>query len=119
VLASAYNVHGVLILPADIPLFDPLELQSMVQKSHDMPVVVIAPDRHNEGTNALLLAPPDVIDFDYGPDSFSRHCDQAREAGVLLEVCELSSLALDVDWPADLEFLSENLKIEIGMGFSG
>jgi 2-phospho-L-lactate guanylyltransferase len=37
------------------------------------PSVVLAPDRHGRGTNALLLDPPDVIDPAFGVSSRSGH----------------------------------------------
>ncbi len=52
------------------------------------PLVVVAPDRHGRGTNALLCAPPGLIEYQFGEDSFAQHCAQAagrrRPAGDLL-----------------------------------
>jgi 2-phospho-L-lactate guanylyltransferase len=78
----------------------------MIARAKDPPVVVIAPDRHREGTNALLIYPAGLIDYSFGPGSFRRHCDRALEASARLEICELSSLALDIDYPEDLELLN-------------
>ena len=75
----------------------------------DPPVVVVAPDRKREGTNALLVCPVGLIEYDYGPDSFERHCRRTIEAGARLEICELPSLALDMDLPEDLDLVSEEL----------
>ena len=69
------------------------------------PVVVIAPDRHEKGTNALLLSPANLIEYDFGGDSFRRHCERARRAGARLEVVKLPSLGLDLDLPEDLELI--------------
>ncbi|RMF50431.1 MAG: 2-phospho-L-lactate guanylyltransferase, partial [Anaerolineae bacterium] len=49
--------------------------------------------------------PPGLIEYEFGPGSFARHCARAREAGARLEVCELPSLAVDLDWPEDLHLL--------------
>jgi len=76
-------------------------------------VVVITPDRHKEGTNALLVSPAGLIEYDYGENSFERHCEQAREAGARLEICELLSIELDLDLPEDLELVAK----EIGFSF--
>ena len=115
VVAKAYGVHGVLVVPADLPLLDPDDVQQMVEMGNTNPCVVIAPDRRSKGTNVMLVAPPDLIRFDYGRGSFNRHCAHARRAGARLEICELDSLALDVDWPEDLELLSESLRLSIGV----
>lgn len=68
--------------------------------------VVVVPDRHGTGTNALLLSPPDVMVPSFGAGSFARHSALARSAGALVRVVELPSLALDVDAPEDLEPLA-------------
>lgn len=107
--ARAYNTHGVLVLPADLPLITIEDIEAMLDCAHDPPVVVVAPDRHREGTNALLIAPPGTINYDFGPNSFSKHCEQTITVGARLEICNLPSLAFDVDWPEDLDLLRQQL----------
>lgn len=110
VVARNYSTRGVLIVPADLPLISPQDIQSMLEFAHDPPVVVIAPDRRQDGTNALLVSPVGLIQYDFGPDSFNRHCERARQAGARLEIFEQSSLALDVDLPEDLDLVSSELE---------
>lgn len=65
------------------------------------PIVVLVPDRHGRGTNALLLRPPDVIPFAFGGDSRLAHAALARQAGAhYVEVP--GPLDLDLDTPEDL-----------------
>ena len=104
-VAKKYATAGVLVLPADLPLITPEDIQAMMDLAVDPPVVVIAPDRRREGTNALLISPAGLIDYSFGPGSFSRHCEAVHAAGARLEICELSSLALDIDNPEDLELI--------------
>jgi 2-phospho-L-lactate guanylyltransferase len=104
-VARGYGVSRVLILPADLPLITGEDIERFVALGVDPPVVVIAPDRHGTGTNALLSSPPGLIEYDFGPDSFQRHVDRATASGARLEVCRLPSFALDVDLPEDLELL--------------
>jgi 2-phospho-L-lactate guanylyltransferase len=101
-VARRYNVSAVLVLPADLPLLTREDIESLIARGSDPPVVVIAPDRRRSGTNALLSSPPGLIEYAFGPQSFPRHLEHARVAGVRLEICELPSLALDVDMPEDL-----------------
>lgn len=110
VVARNYATRGVLIIPADLPLITPQDIQAMLEFVHDPPVVVVAPDRHRKGTNALLVCPVGLIPYNFGPDSFQRHCELAMKAGARLEVCELPSLGLDVDLPEDLDLVSEELE---------
>jgi 2-phospho-L-lactate guanylyltransferase len=104
-VARGYGVSRVLILPADLPLISRNDVEQLLSMAHDPPVVVVAPDRHGRGTNALISAPPGLIEYDFGPDSFARHVARAEASGARLEICRLPSLALDVDMPEDLEIL--------------
>ena len=54
VVAQVYATRGVLVLPADLPLMTPEDILALVERATKPPVVVIAPDRREEGTNALL-----------------------------------------------------------------
>jgi 2-phospho-L-lactate/phosphoenolpyruvate guanylyltransferase len=109
VVAHNYATRGVLIVPADLPLITPQDIRYMLEFANDTPVVVVAPDMRRQGTNALLVCPSGLIEYDFGPGSFQRHCERARQAGVRLEICELPSLALDMDLPEDLEQVSKEL----------
>jgi 2-phospho-L-lactate guanylyltransferase len=110
IVAKRYATRGVLIIPSDLPMISKEDVYAMLEKVKDPPVVVVAPDRKKKGTNALLICPVGLIEYDYGPDSFERHCQHAREVGARLEICELPSLALDMDVPEDLELVSNELE---------
>ncbi len=110
VVAKNYSTSGLLIVPADLPLITPQDIRCMLEFIHNPPVVVVAPDRHRLGTNALLVCPVGLIQYDFGPGSFERHCERARQAGARLEICDLPSLALDVDLPEDLDLVSAELE---------
>ena len=107
VVAKVHATRGVLILPADLPLISQEDVLTLIEKAGEPPVVVIAPDRHGKGTNALLISPSGLIDYDFGENSFQRHCERARQAGARLEIVELPSLGLDLDLPEDLELIRE------------
>jgi 2-phospho-L-lactate/phosphoenolpyruvate guanylyltransferase len=108
-VARNHSVQGVIIVPADLPLITVDDIREVVKRAVDPPVVVITPDRHREGTNALLISPPGLIKYEYGPGSFQRHCAQAVKAGARLEICECRSVALDIDLPEDLEIAGYEL----------
>lgn len=110
VMIKNYNLRGVLIVPADLPLLTSQDVQTMLERAKDPPVVVVAPDRHRQGTNALLICPVGLIDYEFGPNSFERHCQLAREVGARLEVVDLPSLALDMDLPEDLDQVSQEFE---------
>ncbi len=106
-VARRFNTHGILVLPADLPLLRAEDVRALLEAARQPPAVVIVPDRKRKGTNALVITPPGLISYHFGPGSFRRHCDLAREAGARLEVLELPSLAIDLDWPEDLKLLEE------------
>ncbi|MBT7325171.1 MAG: 2-phospho-L-lactate guanylyltransferase [Anaerolineae bacterium] len=107
-VAKMYTTNGVLILPADLPLISQEDIEKIITAANGgKRVVVITPDRHKNGTNALLVSPAGIIEYDYGENSFERHCENARKAGARLEVCELPSIELDLDLPEDLELVAE------------
>lgn len=108
-VAKHHAARGVLVLPADLPLLTKEDVLLMLEKVKSPPVVVIAPDRHQKGTNGLLVYPAGMIPYEFGPGSFERHCDRARQAGARLEICSLESLALDLDLPEDLYLVGNKL----------
>jgi 2-phospho-L-lactate guanylyltransferase len=99
----------VLLVPGDCPALDPAELTALLERPQIGRGVVIVPDRHGSGTNALLLTPPDVIEPAFGPDSRARHEEIATAAGVPCSVEEIPTLALDVDTAEDLGALRQAL----------
>ena len=105
VIAQVYATRGVLVLPADLPLISRQDVLTLIERAADPPVVVIAPDRHETGTNALLISPSGLIEYDFGDNSFQRHCARVQAAGARLEVVNLPSLGLDLDLPEDLELI--------------
>jgi 2-phospho-L-lactate guanylyltransferase len=114
VIAQVYATRGVLVLPADLPLVTREDVMALIEHADDPPVVVIAPDRHGKGTNALLMSPPGLIEYDFGEGSFQRHCERVKKSGARLEIVDLPSLGLDLDIPEDLEIirnLEQNLSL--------
>jgi 2-phospho-L-lactate guanylyltransferase len=100
--------RAVVVLPADLPGITASAIDRLAQTAEralreapDRPVVVLVPDRHGSGTNALLLAPPTAIDFSFGEGSRSAHAKAADAAGATY--LELDGpLSFDVDTPDDL-----------------
>jgi 2-phospho-L-lactate guanylyltransferase len=99
----------VLLVPGDTPLLDPLELDAMIARPVEPPYVLIVPDRHGTGTNALLLQPPDAMKPSFGPGSHDRHQRHAAAAGIAAHTAEVPSLALDLDTPEDLQAVESTL----------
>ena len=108
------GAFAVLLVAGDTPALAPADVDRLVDSVGDGPEVVIVPDRHGEGTNALLLQPPDAIRPAFGEGSRARHEALARQAGVKVTIFESLSLGLYVDTMSDLRELSESLAPEGG-----
>jgi 2-phospho-L-lactate guanylyltransferase len=92
----------VLAVPGDCPALDPGELAALLRASE---AIVVVPDRHGSGTNALLLAPPTAMAPSFGPGSRARHEAAARASGLTWAVREVPGLGMDADTPEDLATL--------------
>ena len=114
IVAQAQGARAVLILPADLPLVEPSDLEALLSQGLTPPVVVIAPDRRLDGTNGLFINPAGLIEYGYGPASFQRHCQRATEARATLVVVNSERIGLDLDLPEDLEMVGglKGLKLE-------
>jgi 2-phospho-L-lactate guanylyltransferase len=111
-LARASELHAAraLLVPGDCPLLDPAELDALLDRRTPQRSVLVVPDRHGTGTNALLITPPDAFVPSFGEGSHARHLAQARDAGLVAETAEVASLALDVDTPEDLAAVEARLE---------
>lgn len=96
------GAERVLLVPGDCPALDAEEVDELLAAEE---AVVVVPDRHGSGTNALLLRPPEAIAPSFGPGSRARHEALARDAGLRWRVLELDTLGMDADTPADLAAL--------------
>lgn len=98
--------EAALILPGDMPLVRAADIeQVLAQVSMDAaaPFALLVPSHDRKGTNALLLAPPDIIKLRFGYDSFTYHMSQVTAQGLPIRFIENEHIALDIDEPRDLE----------------
>lgn len=103
IAAAAHPHERVLLAPGDCPLVTVEDLEALL--SVPQPPVVVVPDRHGTGTNALLLDPPDAMEPSFGPDSLRRHLQTAAGLGLQAVSTVVPSLALDIDTADDLATL--------------
>jgi 2-phospho-L-lactate guanylyltransferase len=91
----------VLILPGDLPLIKTQDVENILAIGASPREVVIARSK-NDGTNALFLRPPNVIDLRFGGRSFPLHMNEAIKAGIKPKIYRSETIELDVDKPEDL-----------------
>jgi 2-phospho-L-lactate guanylyltransferase len=104
--AVVRGADAILVLPADLPLIAPDDIAALAAAAGGGPACVIAPDRRERGTNALLLAPPDPGFYRFGTMSFAAHIEAARDRGIAVRVVRRPGLAFDLDTPDDYRRLS-------------
>ncbi len=102
--AVALGAERVLLVPGDCPALRPEDVNDLLSR-HRRDGLVVVPDRHGSGTNALLIAPPRAIRPAFGEESCRRHRALAASAGVACAIDPVWSLALDVDDGDDLDAL--------------
>ncbi len=101
--AIGLGATGVLVLPSDIPLVQPVDLRAVIDAAHPWQrVAVVAPDRQGVGTNALFVRPPDGLRSAFGKSSARRHLRIARLARLQPVQVTRPRLGFDVDTPSDL-----------------
>ena len=104
-VAKAFNSTQVLILPADLPLINKVDLNSFIQLRGKPPEIIISSDYRQNGTNALLVNPIGALDYDFGEWSFKKHIEQAERKRLRIGISNIDSFKYDLDIPEDLELL--------------
>jgi 2-phospho-L-lactate guanylyltransferase len=108
--ADAMGATGLLVLFGDLPLLTGADVRHLVRRA--VPVV-IAPDRHGVGTNALLLRLSAVpagerFEFQFGDGSYARHVGEAHRLGLDVATSISAGTSFDLDTPADLTRLLDD-----------
>ena len=100
VLAAA-GVDRVIVAHGDLPFAT--DLATLAEGDG----VTVVPDRHDDGSNVLVV-PTDVgFRFAYGPGSFARHLLEAERLELPARIVRDAGLGWDVDRPDDLVALEE------------
>jgi 2-phospho-L-lactate guanylyltransferase len=107
---AAADADCILILPCDLPFITRLDIEMLLAPLADAdsnsiggspeqnrPLMVICPDQHGDGTNALLLCEPKDFIFNYGPDSFRKHLQEASLRGLKINRVEPDGVKFDLD----------------------
>ena len=118
--AAAREATAVLVLPADLPLLEPTALARLrdaadaaLAAGSGRALVAIVPAEARNGTNALLLSPPDVIAPAFGEDSLRAHLEAAHAANASLQLVDDPALGFDLDTPGDVERLDSRRLAEL------
>jgi 2-phospho-L-lactate/phosphoenolpyruvate guanylyltransferase len=97
----AHGARSLLILPIDLPLLLTHDLYEIATlgRQHE---VVICPDKHHAGTNAIFFSAPTSMRFSFGPRSYLQHQRETQRCGLVPHLYHNPRIARDIDLPEDL-----------------
>ena len=104
-VTMSLGATGLLILPADLPLLVKRDVEKMIVVKDSDRVVMIVPDQHGVGTNALFVRPPGMLRYQFGQGSLKAHKQEANRLKAELYICRLPNVEFDIDDPEDLRRL--------------
>jgi 2-phospho-L-lactate/phosphoenolpyruvate guanylyltransferase len=97
--AKTAGAEMVVVVPGDVPLAQPEDVQDILDTG-EMSDVVVVPAADG-GTNGLYLRSDSGMEPRFGPESLRVHVEEAQERGLRCTILELPRLALDLDTPED------------------
>jgi 2-phospho-L-lactate/phosphoenolpyruvate guanylyltransferase len=106
-LLQGQGASALLRLPADIPLLQADDVDSLFNFKLDPGSAILVPSRDETGTNALLRTPVDAFPSRFGENSLLHHQEEARRRGIRFKVVENPRIALDLDQLDDLLYFKK------------
>ncbi len=101
-ILKAWGANASIIVPADIPLLKRDDIEAVLNLGRYQNSVVLVPDRHEQGTNLMLMRPPGLIPYAYGEHSFNAHQQLAHQFGASVQIYHSERVGLDLDTADDL-----------------
>ena len=95
---------SMLFLLGDLPLLCGKDIQKAAALAREYPIVLM-PDRHGSGTNAVFLTPPTAMRTHFGKGSLRKHKAEAQRTGLGCAVLWTMGFACDLDTPDDLRYI--------------
>ncbi len=92
---AARGWESVTVIPSDAPLAFRGDLVDLLDTGATSEMVLVPSD--DGGTNALYMAPPDLVAPEFGQGSLRKHLDLADRNGIRCALLALPRLALDID----------------------
>ena len=92
----ARGAHELLILPIDLLFLQTYDLCEVAALGgqHE---VVICPDKHSAGTNAIFFSAPTPMRFSFGPGSYLQHQRETQRCGLVPHLYYNLRIARDID----------------------
>ena len=99
---QAGGIAAILTMPGVIPAVKTPEVEALIAAGSAAPAFIIAPAHDEQGSNAILMSPPDAVKLRFGEDSYFPHLAAARAAGIAPQILRLPGIAMDIDHPEDI-----------------
>jgi 2-phospho-L-lactate guanylyltransferase len=96
----------MLYLSIDLPYIQQEDIENLI--SQHISGLSIVEAKKDNGTNALILDLPTKMEFQFGPNSFSKHLAEARSKNINTTIVNIEYLSLDLDDWNDLHLFKKN-----------
>lgn len=103
----AEGAGTLLTISADLPLLQVSDIDAMIEQSKHH-AVVLAPSHDHTGTNALLVHPPLVVPYLFGPGSLQSYLSECCIRQLSSSLYTNIGLGLDIDTSEDLAIFREH-----------
>lgn len=103
---AVLNDFGLLTISADLPLLSRTDVHAIITQSEHYQVV-LAGSSEGTGTNALLLRPPLLLPYLFGPTSLPAYIQAAHQQQVSYTLLSHNNVAFDIDTIDDLRRLEQ------------
>lgn len=97
---------GLLTISADLPLLNQEDVGTLLA-SGERSQVVLAASTDGTGTNAVLLRPPLLLPYLFGPNSLPAYIQAAQQRRVSYTLLQNAGLAFDIDTQEDVYELEQ------------
>ena len=100
-----------IILPQDIPLILPEDLDNLVRFFQKTRYAIIVPSRHFDGTNALVRMPKAGMKTRYDEGSYKFQMEPLKTAQMYYSLALIKRIMVDVDNIVDVNYvIKQNIK---------
>lgn len=106
------SVADIVVLPTDLPLVTSKDISQLIAISAE-PGIIIVPDRHKSGTNAICMKGGARIEPCFGVHSFQKHCSAVLAKDLPLTVWLNERIGMDLDTQTDLEIIQSETDLKI------
>ena len=103
---QSQGANQMLYLSVDLPFVQEKDITKFITE-HQGGLSIVKAHKEN-GTNALILDFPAILEFQFGVNSFDKHLATAKAQKINTKIVEIKNLSLDIDTWDDLQEFKNN-----------